>query len=355
MDIGWEMKYWLKVGIILFLIVGSIVQANNLVSFKDVSFLLNNFSNVGGFFPLKTKCHVKEVSEQFLVISPECLIQKPVVYIPFKKSVDLMWPRIRDVEGIYRLDKDEFIYTGAKILLDPDFEREAQNFWDKRLSWGSYMMLKGTKKDIQIPLSYFAWKYFKNYSFWVSTKSLSGRDDCRLTNYRVAMDKLDGLVLAPEEEYNFNKDLINIPQEDYCKGKSERQYLFYAGVCGVSTQLFRNSLLNPFIRVVERRSHAHRYPKFYNPIVLGDDAAVYEKYKLLKIKNISSTPLYFRVFQKNPKEVYLLSISSQKNPYKVKVKKKNLSELSAYVQKTIFSWEDVLSNKKWTSVYYGFK
>ncbi len=341
--------------LLLMLLLGWVVWAKNIAVVDNFSFVLNNFSSFNSLFPLEGKCRVKWVSGQSLIVTPECLITKPAVYIPFSKSVDLIWPFVKDIKGTYRLDQNEFFYTGAKVILDDEFENNVKRFWNQQLSWGGYMMLKWRNANVQIPLAYFAWKYFKDYSFWVSTKSLTGRDECRLTNYKLAMDKLDWLILKPREIYNFNEDLIKIPQEDYCKGKSERQYLFYAGVCGVSTQLFRNSLLNPFIRVVERRSHAHRYPKFYSPIVLGDDAAVYEWYKFLKIQNISEAPLYFKVFEKSPKEVYLVSISPQKNPYKVKVQKKNLSKLSAYVQKTVFSWENVLSNKKWTSVYYGFK
>ena len=331
------------------------VSAKKVISLDNTSFLLNNFSSFSSLSSLKDKCKVKWISGQYLIVTPECLITKPTVYIPFSKVVDLIWPFVQDIKGVYRLDQNEFFYTGANVILDSGFEKRVKKFWDQQLSWGGYMILKWSNSDIQVPLAYFAWKYFKNYSFWVSTKSLTGRDECRLTNYSLAMNKLDGLLLPPGKVYNFNEDLVKISQDEYCKGKSGRQYLFYAGVCGVSTQLFRNSLLNPFVRVVERRSHAHRYPKFYSPIVLGDDAAVYEMYKFFKIQNIGDAPLYFKIFKKGQREVYLVSISSQKNPFKVQVEKKNLSKLSAYVQKKVWSGADLTFQKKWTSVYYGFK
>jgi len=70
--------------------------------------------------------------------------------------------------------------------------------------------------------------------------------------------------------------------------------MFYGGVCGVSSLLFRISLLQPDIQIIQRYPHSEWYTIYYGDTVEGDDAAVIEMRKQFEIKNTGATPIYFR-------------------------------------------------------------
>ena len=306
-------------------------------------------------YPQDIKCQNVQISWDKVLMPYKCLIKKPNIYIPFDKVLDLVWDQIDEFEGYYQLDNPHFFYTGANIKRNQEFAQQAKAFWDFYPSLWAYFYLRGADKTLEIPLSWFAWKQVQNRTFWVATKSLQNRGSCRLQNYMLAIDTLDWQILPPWEQIVFNDKLIDIPQSQYCKGKSQRQYLFYAGVCGASTQFFRNALLNPFLQVVERRPHSRRYKDFYDDVVRGDDASVYETYKRLTIKNIGDSPIALKVFKKDARNIYLVSVAPTSNPYVVEVHKQNLDKFKAKVSKSVWQWKKLIDFQSWVSNYLWFK
>jgi vancomycin resistance protein YoaR len=87
--------------------------------------------------------------------------------------------------------------------------------------------------------------------------------------------------------------------------------------------LFRNALINPLLYVKKRYNHAQRYVNFYSSTIFGDDASVYKRIKTLKIKNISSYPIYFRKKQIGNK-IYLVSIVPKKVDKFTSIEKKQI-------------------------------
>ena len=114
-------------------------------------------------------------------------------------------------------------------------------------------------------------------------------------------------------------------------------------------------MLNPYLKIVERRPHSWRYKDFYDEIVRGDDASVYETYKRLIVQNIGEQPMFFKVFEKSPKQIYLVSSYPQKNPYVVQVHKQNLAQFKAKVSKKVFEGTGLVWQNEWISTYLGFK
>lgn len=88
--------------------------------------------------------------------------------------------------------------------------------------------------------------------------------------------------------------------------------MFYGGVCGAATQLFRASLLSPQISIIKRYGHSQRLVPYYSEYVFGDDAAIYEMSKQFEIKNQSLNEVYIKYLQKNG-GVYLAIITPEKD------------------------------------------
>jgi hypothetical protein len=95
----------------------------------------------------------------------------------------------------------------------------------------------------------------------------------------------------------------------YCQA-GDTDNVFFWGVCGAATQIFRIGLLHPDISIVEREPHQIRYSQYYGETIWGDDAGIAQFYKNLTIKNSSSYPLYFKYNDKTPNEyVEIVAIS----------------------------------------------
>jgi vancomycin resistance protein YoaR len=160
---------------------------------------------------------------------------------------------------------------------------------------------------IQVPKVLLAYEQFTYYSIYASVRDTTTYGECRKQNYDVALAALDGVTLVPGEQLNMNTLIANDP--DYCEGTLGK-YLFYQGVCGGSTQLFWNALVNPYLYVVERHPHGEFWTNFYG--YKGEDAAIYERSKELILENIGNEPLHFATFVRPDGNTVLLSIYPKK-------------------------------------------
>ncbi len=118
------------------------------------------------------------------------------------------------------------------------------------------------------------------------TSNFAGSPKNRVHNIKIAAEKFNGMLIAPDEEFSFNQALGEVgPAQGYLPElviKNNKTIPEYGGgVCQVSTTMFRAAVYSG-LEVTERRPHA--YPvKYYNP--QGFDATVYSPSPDLKFKN----------------------------------------------------------------------
>lgn len=111
----------------------------------------------------------------------------------------------------------------------------------------------------------------------------------RVYNITLAATKLNGVLIAPNEEFSFNKALGDISgftgyKQAYIIQNGKTVLGDGGGVCQVSTTLFR-SILNAGLPVIERHAHAYRVGYYEQDSSPGFDATIYVPSVDLKFKN----------------------------------------------------------------------
>ncbi|RIH91548.1 VanW family protein [Meiothermus granaticius] len=129
-----------------------------------------------------------------------------------------------------------------------------------------------------------------------ATTTYAGSKPDRVANVHAAAHNLDGYVVPSGGVFDFNAAIGNISPENGFKealvisgGRTVKGV--GGGVCQVSTTTFR-ALYKAGLPVIERNPHAYRV-HWYDPIV-GFDAAVYQPYLNLRMKNDTPGPLVVR-------------------------------------------------------------
>lgn len=129
-----------------------------------------------------------------------------------------------------------------------------------------------------------------------ATTTYAGSKPDRVANVHAAAHNLDGYVVPAGGTFDFNAAIGTISPENGFKealvisgGRTVKGV--GGGVCQVSTTTFR-ALYKAGLPVVERNQHAYRV-HWYDPIV-GFDAAVYQPYLNLRMKNDTPGPLVVR-------------------------------------------------------------
>lgn len=116
--------------------------------------------------------------------------------------------------------------------------------------------------------------------------NFTGSSRSRITNIRVGAGRYNGLILAPDEEFSFNKFLGDInaangyTPEIVIKG-TELKKEFGGGLCQVSTTVFR-AAMNAGLPIIERQNHSFAV-QYYSPA--GTDATIYTGVLDFKFKN----------------------------------------------------------------------
>jgi len=121
----------------------------------------------------------------------------------------------------------------------------------------------------------------------------------RSTNIQISVDKINGVVIMPGEEFSYNKILgPRTPQAGYKLGAA---YIggkvvsdYGGGVCQTSSTLY-NSVLLSNLEVTSRSSHY--FQAAYVPI--GRDATVYWPSLDFKFKNNRNYPIRIKAFTNN--------------------------------------------------------
>lgn len=121
------------------------------------------------------------------------------------------------------------------------------------------------------------------------TSLFQGSIPNRIHNVSLAASRINSVLVAPNEEFSFNKVLGDISKftgykEAYVIENGKTVLGDGGGVCQVSTTLFR-AILNAGLPVVERHSHAYRVHYYEEDTGPGMDATVYAPSVDFRFKN----------------------------------------------------------------------
>lgn len=152
----------------------------------------------------------------------------------------------------------------------------------------------------------------------------SGSSEDRRYNLSLAASKFHGVLIAPGEDFSFNKIVGDISSNTgyrpaYIIQNGKTVLGDGGGVCQVSTTAFR-AALNTGLPIVERHAHAYRVGYYENDSKPGFDATIYTPSVDLRFKNdtpahvlvqVENVPeenlLYFRFYGKKDNRVVELS------------------------------------------------
>jgi vancomycin resistance protein YoaR len=121
--------------------------------------------------------------------------------------------------------------------------------------------------------------------------NFTGSTKTRIHNIKTALERFNGLVIAPNEEFSFTSVLGPVDGEHGYKEElvikdNETKPEYGGGICQVSTTVFRGAIFAG-LKITQR--HNHSYPVHYY-IPTGFDATVYVPSPDLKF--INNTPGY---------------------------------------------------------------
>lgn len=118
----------------------------------------------------------------------------------------------------------------------------------------------------------------------------SGSSSARIHNIKIGASKFDGVLVAPGEEFSFNKYLGPVdasggflPELVIKPGKLVKEY--GGGLCQVATTAFR-AILYSGAPVTERKNHSFAVSYYFWPFsTAGTDATIYPPHPDLRFKN----------------------------------------------------------------------
>ncbi|MBI2031386.1 MAG: VanW family protein [Candidatus Levybacteria bacterium] len=122
----------------------------------------------------------------------------------------------------------------------------------------------------------------------------------RIFNVTLASTRLNGILVAPDEVFSFNKALGDISaftgyQQAYIILNGKTVLGDGGGVCQVSTTLFR-AILDAGLPIIERQAHAYRVGYYEQDSPAGIDATVFSPSVDLKFKNDTGNYILIQTF-----------------------------------------------------------
>lgn len=240
------------------------------------------------------QCYI-QYFDTYVVVSPICFVENGWLSWDTEKSLDYLFDDFQYFFDEYSENSYNFYYNAIQpYYIDDLFNSYVVYYWSL---YEKVVASEREKNDklIRIDNSTFAKIIFKNYSFYVVPTYLAGRWPCSLNNYRIAVEKLNWYYMAPWEQLTLNDLIKNNPKS--CKWKSTQSFLFYGWSCGSSTQLFRLSLIMPYLTTIERSNHSKWRALYYWINIMWDDAAMYQNSERFTVRNDFDVPIYFRVYE----------------------------------------------------------
>lgn len=134
----------------------------------------------------------------------------------------------------------------------------------------------------------------------VGTSLFQGSIANRVYNITLAAGKLNGILVAPNEVFSFDKALGDISvftgyKQAYVIVDGKTILGDGGGVCQVSTTFFR-ALLNAGLPIVERNAHSYRVSYYEQDSAPGLDATIYVPTVDLKFKNDTGNHILIQSF-----------------------------------------------------------
>ena len=244
------------------------------------------------------------------------------------KDADTVLSQARGFDEVYDVNATEKIYRWSRV------ERETIDaihvfFWspqrdrDDPQIFNAIMLAHLRNQQIHDIISRYTW--------YVSDRYIDNYGPCSRQNFMRAFDEFGTIILQPGQSLNINKLLAWL--DGYCTGEGW-EYMFYQGVCGFSTQVWRNALINPYLTTTKRQNHGNRRQAYYGDEIVWDDAAIYEMDKQLEIQNTSEYPIYMRTIELAGNK-YLLSVMPLQSDKIVEIRREEISKLKGRVIRTI--------------------
>ncbi len=224
------------------------------------SYTIDEARLAGHLAPFKELAHKDAINAEFEIVN-----NRVVKFSQSQNGTTLDIKRIKSfvaerIPDIIQSDKmQEFQLTLPIITTEPEITTEEANEY-------------GIVEKIGEGTSYFA-----------------GSIPNRVHNVGHAADKIDGTLVAPGEEFSFNKHVGDISalagyKEAYVISGGRTVLGDGGGVCQVSTTLFR-AMLDAGVPITERHAHSYRVSYYEQQSPPGIDATIYVPTVDLKFKN----------------------------------------------------------------------
>ena len=144
----------------------------------------------------------------------------------------------------------------------------------------------------------------------VGHTSYYGSPANRVHNIKVGAARFNGLLLAPDEFFNFNKSLGQVDESTGFKKelviKKEGTIPEYGGgICQVSTTMFRAALFAG-LQIVERNQHTYAVTYYSQILGHGLDATIYLGGANLKFKNDTGKYILIQTYVDKDYELYIV-------------------------------------------------
>jgi len=330
------------------LFVDDIVLVAN--SNKKISFIkfLSDFNKIKD-----NKCSIS-YSKSFVELSPICFLDYNNFKVDVNKSLDYLLEWLNWFSQYYGEHLDHFVYKPADVLYslsDIDRYRQYKSTMHEKIVV-TYMENKW--QTIRIDKESFAKLLFDRFSFYVVPTYLGNRWNCSITNYRLAISKLDWMELKAWEELNLNSLISYDPRA--CKWTLWNNYMFFWWSCGASTQLFRLSLIMPNLDVIERYPHSKWRAYYYWDKIMWDDAAMFENSMKFIVKNNFSSSIYFRIYEQWDWSYLVWVLPYKENNYS-EINKSSKGLSASVFKKNYDSFGNLLKiyefNSRYSSNYRG--
>lgn len=198
---------------------------------------------------------------EWIEVEPSCLLEGRIPQFSLIEKIDFVMPFLETWGSGYQPDQHFAVYSSESLAIA---EKEGIFPLDQDLQ-NRLFEAKSQGKRVVIEARKFAPEVIQDLAFFGSEKETAMMGPCTKHNYLLAFSNLDGKVIQPGEHFNFNNYLIKL--RGYCRGLGNNDFLFYGGVCGAASQLFRAGLSSPQVTVDQRFGHNNWYAKYYGDVV----------------------------------------------------------------------------------------
>lgn len=161
------------------------------------------------------------------------------------------------------------------------------------------------------------------------TSTFIGSIPNRIYNITLAAGRMDGILVAPDETFSFNKALGDVSKltgfkEAYVIQNGRTVLGDGGGVCQVSTTFFR-AILSAGLPIVERNQHAYRVSYYEQDSQPGFDAAIYTPNIDLKFKNDTGHHILIQTIVDQQSQRITFSLYGTKDGREVSISKATIT------------------------------